>query len=698
MTDWNAISAFLSAIVPWPGEPGPGYVNLHYDMPPDPKYKGKGGVPGWAFADIDAFLSRSQFALSNADKFKNQWFCLSMQTEHGGMNASKKSYKAKRSKANAKALRSIWIDCDVKPESTDGKHYTSEAEALKALMLFWTKRRLPEPTAIVHSGGGFHVYWANTVAMTPAEWRPYADGLKALMLADGLKCDYGLTTDAARLLRVPGSLNYKYDPPRKVKLLKQTKQYDFNTSTFQALKAAAPATTYVAPIAKPVHNIFADGVTAADFKAMNPKLAEALDLKEPRLRAGCERLVDPTPIFANGGCPFYREALKIGGEGHGQPLWHLAILGTTFMENGDVIAHKISEKHADYTPDGTDAMFSRKMAERDANRTLGYPSCATLKGAGCTACEGCPLFSKGKSPLNIRPKVTTTVTDTSSSSSSSEQEAASASETTVKYVPGNEVACRTALDKVVAADLSTFTSGDILTILRVPDQEKPGLERWGGDLPGTTPALAADIIERAERLKWMAPSGGKPPSTSKVPSGAKAASGANAASGGEAPSRDKGDEQGWKRCKPPRDFCTDYITQRRGRYAARLLVGIARVPFIRDDGTIRPEPGYDPETGIFVDRAPKLVVPDFPTLDDAKAAHKRVMKPFDYYKFEETEHGASAGLGGKSHRTSATVYQNGSHVCCEWCAGRYWQGTDMPCHRTINTRNDATIHVVGARR
>jgi hypothetical protein len=173
----------------------------------------------------------------------------------------------------------------------------------------------------------------------------------------------------------------------------------------------------------------------------------------------------------------------------------------------------------------------------------------------------------------------------------------------------------------VAADLSTFTSGDILTILRVPDQEKPGLERWGGDLPGTTPALPADIIERAERLKWMAPSGGKAPS------------GGNASSGG------KGDEQRWKRCKPPRDFCTDYITQRPGRYAARLLVGIARVPFIRDDGTIRAEPGYDPDTGIFVDRAPKLVVPDFPTLDDAKAALQRVMKPYEYYVFEDPANG-----------------------------------------------------------
>ena len=137
----------------------------------------------------------------------------------------------------------------------------------------------------------------------------------------------------------------------------------------------------------------------------------------------------------------------------------------------------------------------------------------------------------------------------------------------IYYYPGNEVPCRTALDKIVAADQSTFTSGDMLVILRVPDQNKSGLERWSGDLPGTTQALPADIIERAENLAWMTRTGGK-------------------------------GKQRWNRSKPPRDFCTDYITQRRGRYGARPLVGIARVPHMRDDGRcevrnrIRPEDRY----------------------------------------------------------------------------------------------------------
>jgi hypothetical protein len=179
------------------------------------------------------------------------------------------------------------------------------------------------------------------------------------------------------------------------------------------------------------------------------------------------------------------------------------------------------------------------------------------------------------------------------------------SETAVHYFPGNEAACRDALDEIVAADPHTFTVGDKLVILRVPDQTTPEFEKWNGDLPGTTQVLPADVVERAERLAWMRP-----------------------ARGG-----------GYKRSKPPRDFCSDYITQRRGRYSARPLVGISRVPFMRDDGSIRNEMGYDPQTGIFHDRAPNLKVPSSPSLEDAKAAMQRLLKPFEHYAFENPKTG-----------------------------------------------------------
>src|SRR6202011_2572331 len=75
-----------------------------------------------------------------------------------------------------------------------------------------------EPSAIVFSGGGIHVYWISKDALSPAEWQPYASGLKKLLLCHAIKCDSGLTTDIARVLRVPGTLNHKYDPPKPVQL------------------------------------------------------------------------------------------------------------------------------------------------------------------------------------------------------------------------------------------------------------------------------------------------------------------------------------------------------------------------------------------------------------------------------------------------------------------------------------------------
>ena len=57
-TDWNAVSAFLAAVVPWPrSERDPGYVNLHYSFPDraDPKIMiKKGGDPT---KDIASFMS-----------------------------------------------------------------------------------------------------------------------------------------------------------------------------------------------------------------------------------------------------------------------------------------------------------------------------------------------------------------------------------------------------------------------------------------------------------------------------------------------------------------------------------------------------------------------------------------------------------------------------------------------------------------
>jgi hypothetical protein len=163
-----------------------------------------------------------------------------------------------------------------------------------------------------------------------------------------------------------------------------------------------------------------------------------------------------------------------------------------------------------------------------------------------------------------------------------EKTSAGSGQDVVVFAPGNEEQCRKQIDLIVAADPRTFTLGSPtgpLVILRVPDKEAlPSSTTWDGDLPGTTLALTADIMQRAERLRWMQRAGGK-------------------------------SEDRFNRTGPPRTFVGDYLQQMRGRYAALPLRGVGRVPRIDDTGIIHFISGYDPKTGLFHDRSPSARLP-----------------------------------------------------------------------------------------
>lgn len=72
------------------------------------------------------------------------------------------------------------------------------------------------PSVLVDSGGGFHAYWllAETFAFTNEDQREAGRIIQQLWVATvgGDPAAHDLT----RILRVPGTLNYKYDPPRPV--------------------------------------------------------------------------------------------------------------------------------------------------------------------------------------------------------------------------------------------------------------------------------------------------------------------------------------------------------------------------------------------------------------------------------------------------------------------------------------------------
>jgi hypothetical protein len=78
------------------------------------------------------------------------------------------------------------------------------------------------PSAIVASGGGAHFYWLLKV---PAE-KNEAEKVEEVnrRIAQQLSGDMN-SCDAARILRIPGTKNYKYTPPRPVKITRMDSFY-----------------------------------------------------------------------------------------------------------------------------------------------------------------------------------------------------------------------------------------------------------------------------------------------------------------------------------------------------------------------------------------------------------------------------------------------------------------------------------------
>ena len=352
---------FLTSVVPWDTE---GYITIHWRRPGNPKWPGRScRTLDDALKIVDEILQSE----ANADIF----FCCSSQKENSG----------KRSRANALALQSVWMDIDVKPGA-----YDSVEEAVTHLLNFCKLVEIPFPSIIIETGGGIHAYWYSDRTLTVDEWQPYADALKTVAKNSSLKLDAGVTGDVARILRVPGTTNYKYDPPRPVKVIpsvSSNKHYDFAT-IFAGLLGMAPGARSANVLPFPI---------AEGFKELKPQaLGQGVVVRE----------IPPLPFEPiKAECGWLREAHDTGGKNFDQPQWNLTTLVATFLQNGRDYAHQFGNQHPTYALDKTDEMFDRKVRERRENPAIGWPRCRTIADLGSTHCATCPHLIQAKSPLNI---------------------------------------------------------------------------------------------------------------------------------------------------------------------------------------------------------------------------------------------------------------------------------------------------------
>ena len=138
-----------------------------------------------------------------------------------------------RSTDNVLAIKAFWLDIDC----GENKPYATQADGVAALQSFCKTLGLSKPT-LVNSGRGLHVYWPLTTEVTRQEWTPVAKRLKTLCHEHKLEADPSRTSDAASILRMPDTLNFKGDPPLDVTVICHSKPVDFGA--FKACLGAIP--------------------------------------------------------------------------------------------------------------------------------------------------------------------------------------------------------------------------------------------------------------------------------------------------------------------------------------------------------------------------------------------------------------------------------------------------------------------------
>lgn len=281
-----------------------------------------------------------------------------------------------RTPQHIEALQALYLDVDTqegKPNAT----YADRGTAIAKAKVFCAAVGLPKPM-VVDSGYGVHLYWPLEAPLTTQEWARYAAGLRAACTQYAFHADPAITTDAARILRIPGTFNFKTPTsPRPVRVLAPVEPYQI--TALSTLLDFAPPASPADPLAslgeKPEFTL--DATTKA---LMGSQVASFKTLLQRSLRgSGCAQIAD---LVKN------RATME-------EPRWRAGLSIAHVCEDRDKAIKVLSEGHPGY---------NQEEADRKAAATAGPYTCATFRGLAPDICEGCP--HKLTSPIQLARKVT----------------------------------------------------------------------------------------------------------------------------------------------------------------------------------------------------------------------------------------------------------------------------------------------------
>jgi hypothetical protein len=275
--------------------------------------------------------------------------------------------KHNRTADNAVKIRSLFLDIDC----GDKKDYPTKAEAAGALDKFLidsTLNTLGTPW-IISSGGGLHVYWPLEEEIDIAVWKPVAENLKRLCKKLGFRIDSTVTGDAARVLRIPDTHNYKLEKPRKVVIKVKGQVFNFDVLA-DLLREAIGVAAY-------------ENLPTLQLPGKRPTLAPTAN--------SVKLLENSVTFFKNigtkcGQINYYREHATEDGM---EPLWRGVLSIAKVCDDGVEEGLALSAMH----PYDLDRHNEKWQAIK------GPYGCLKFDEANPGICDKCPHFAKITNPL-----------------------------------------------------------------------------------------------------------------------------------------------------------------------------------------------------------------------------------------------------------------------------------------------------------
>jgi hypothetical protein len=272
------------------------------------------------------------------------------------------------------SLKSLWLDIDCGEAhyaNNPDTCYLTQKEALTRVVELVSAGVLPEPSFVVNSGTGWHLYFVLASCITLPTWRALTRRM-VTALREELKFDAGCSLRASGILRLPGSWNQKAGKRAEI-VLASGRRY-----SVRELEQVFPScdTPGLMALGERPAFLIAEGVSPDDVQAQ-------------------VSLPPSTFSVAASRCGQLRQALQ-NPAGREEPLWRADLSIAVNCIDGEEAIHQVSRGHAGYSHAAT-----CKKAAAVRGKPYTCEVYHSLNPAGCAGCRHAEKIGSLTSPIML---------------------------------------------------------------------------------------------------------------------------------------------------------------------------------------------------------------------------------------------------------------------------------------------------------